>query len=88
MRVPIKCSETAKSTAAYSRLASSGREPERLVHKGQIPHERVVDLLDAAAVLLHVVSTPADAELLASRGQLADRVWYSPARLQGRRLSL
>ena len=59
---------------------------EQVVHEVEAADDGVVDLLGAAAVLVHVVAGPPGTELLAAGGQLADevvqaRVVRGPARL-------
>jgi len=55
-------------------LPGVGGECQGLVRQGEVPDERVVEVLDAGAVEPDVVGGPADTELLAARGQLADQI--------------
>src|SRR3954452_11372464 len=55
-----------------------GAELHRLVTQMQLADHRVVDALGAGAVEAHVVRCPAQAELVAAGGQLADEVGERP----------
>src|SRR5207247_11390287 len=51
-----------------------GGEFQHLECEGQVADQRMVELLAAGAMELHVVPRPSHAEVLAPRGQLADEV--------------
>jgi hypothetical protein len=54
--------------------AGFGSKVEAFVGKGELTDDVVVEVFDAGAVGADVVGTPATAELVAARGQLADQV--------------
>jgi hypothetical protein len=58
-------------------LAVVGGEVERFVGEGEVADDRVVEPFGAGAVELDVVGGPADAELVAAGGELADEVGES-----------
>jgi hypothetical protein len=55
-----------------------GGELHRLVRQVQLTDQRVPQPLDAGPVELHVVAAPANRELLAAGGELADEVDQDP----------
>ena len=55
-------------------MPAVGGQVERFVAEGEVTDDRVVEPLGAGAVELDVVGGPADAELVAAGGELADEV--------------